>query len=207
MNTGLLHYYHRLPPIVRGLRIGLLGGSFDPPHMGHVHLSHWAFRTLNLDRIVWLISPRNPLKFFSPAPLTSRLHQALKLVHHPHIWVSDMESKIGSTHTATTIQFLTTKFPQAKFCWLMGSDNWVELHRWHQWKTITRLVPMAVFPRNHDRASAINCQAARLLKYDRLKATNSRQLMEFTPPIWTLLNFPLCDYSSTAIRNRGEWGR
>lgn len=207
MKLGLVHHHLGLPPIVPGLRIGLLGGSFDPPHMGHVHLSHWAFRILKLDRIVWLISPQNPLKSSSPASLPRRLHQALELAKHPHIWVSDIERQIGSIYTVATIQFLTTKFPQAKFCWLMGSDNWVELHRWHQWKTIARLVPIAVFPRNHDRASAINCHSARLLHRARLKAANSCQLMEYTPPIWTLLNFPLCDYSSTTIRNRGEWRR
>lgn len=193
------------PPITPGLRIGLLGGSFDPPHTGHLHLTAAAFRLLALDRIVWLIAPRNPLKKHPPASVERRILRAQECVAHPRVWISDLETRIGSIYTATTVEFLGVRFPQAQFVWLMGADNLAELDRWYHWQSIVCNVPIAVVPRNQHRASAMRCRAARSLNHFRLKAAQARELSKFNPPVWTFLESPLCNISSTAIRSQGQW--
>lgn len=193
------------PTITPGLRIGLLGGSFDPPHAGHLHLTASAFRLLALDRVIWLIAPQNPLKKRTPASVERRTLRAREFVAHPRVWISNLETRIGSTHTATTIKFLGGRFPQAQFVWLMGADNLEELDRWHRWQSIICDVPIAVFPRNQHRASTMSCRIARLLNRSRLKAAQARELPEFNPPVWTFLEWPLCNISSTTIRSQGQW--
>ena len=119
-----------------GARIGLLGGSFDPPHAGHLHLSHEALKRFGLDAVVWLVSPGNPLKRHAPAPLAERLKAARDMVDHPRIHVSDIEARMGTRYTAETLAGVRARWPGARFCWLMGADNLAQFHRWDNWRGI-----------------------------------------------------------------------
>ena len=193
-----------LPPLVPGLRIGLLGGSFDPPHEGHVQVTEWAFRRLALNQVWWLVAARNPLKDRLPAGVRRRIQAARECVTDPRITVTDLEIRIGSVHTAVTLEFLKKKYPLVRFVWLMGSDNLEGFRNWHRWRDIVQSMPVAVFPRPGHRVSAI-CHTEEIWGRHRVSPERSHELAGISPPAWTLLSMPLCGRSSTAIRFRGGW--
>ncbi|MEO0719162.1 MAG: nicotinate-nucleotide adenylyltransferase, partial [Pseudomonadota bacterium] len=120
------------PPAAPGLRIGLLGGSFDPPHGGHVHITHTALRTLQLDRVWWLVTPGNPLKPHGPADLKRRMAACHEMIQHPRVVITDIESRLGSRFTADTLGALKNLYPHVRFVWLMGADNLVGFHHWER---------------------------------------------------------------------------
>jgi nicotinate-nucleotide adenylyltransferase len=129
------------------LRIGLLGGSFDPAHEGHLYVSEIARKLLKLDYVWWLVSPGNPLKP-EPETLAVRLARARATArHHPFIRVTDIEQRLGTRYTIDTVRALRRRFPQARFVWLMGSDNLQQFARWRRWQEIARLIPIAVVRR------------------------------------------------------------
>jgi nicotinate-nucleotide adenylyltransferase len=133
-------------PVARGLRIGLLGGSFNPAHDGHLYVSEVALRQLGLDYVWWLVSPQNPLKPVSDmAPLADRLAAARALAgRRPRLIVTDLERTFGTRYTIDTLKALNRRFPEVRFVWLMGSDNLEQFHRWQRWAEIAALVPIAV---------------------------------------------------------------
>lgn len=188
--------------IWRGLNIGLLGGSFNPAHDGHKHLSELALKRLNLDCVWWLVSPQNPLK--SPddmAPLADRLHSAKKIIAgHPRLLATDIEQETGSTYTAHTLAALHTRFPGARFVWLMGSDNLHQIHLWQDWITIFETTPVAVFARPPAGSALVPCPAATAYAKNRVTGPKIRQLARLTPPAWGLLHTPLNPLSATEIR-------
>ena len=127
-----------------GQTIGLLGGSFDPPHLGHVHITCEALKQFNLDAVWWLVSPGNPLKKCAPAPLADRVRSARALVSHPNVFVTDIEARLVTRYTAQTLVALKSKYPKIRFVWLMGADNLAQLHCWQTWRTIMETVPIGV---------------------------------------------------------------
>ena len=133
-------------PVARGLRIGLLGGSFNPPHDGHLYVAETAIKRLGLDYVWFLVAPQNPLKpVAGMLPLKRRLELARALVgHRPRVVVTDLEPNIASRYTIDTIRALTARFTEARFVWLMGSDNLEQFHRWRRWQEIAARVPIAV---------------------------------------------------------------
>jgi nicotinate-nucleotide adenylyltransferase len=133
-------------PIAPGLRIGLLGGSFNPAHEGHLYVGEVALRRLGLDYVWWLVAPQNPLKPVADmAPLKKRLAAARALAgRDPHLIVTDIERNLGTCYTIDTLRALTRRFPGVRFVWLMGSDNLEQFHRWRRWEEIAALVPIAV---------------------------------------------------------------
>ena len=185
--------------------IGLLGGSFDPPHAGHVHISLCALRRFGLDRVWWLVSPGNPLKSRGPAPLAQRMAASRALVRDPRITVTDVETRLGTRITADTLAALRVRYPGVRFVWLMGADNLATLHHWHRWRAIMQAVPVGVLARPGDRISARMSPAARIYKSHRLDGRKSQLLAQATAPAWCFINVPLRAHSSTAIRRRGEW--
>lgn len=127
----------------KGLRIGLLGGSFNPPHIGHLHISQAAMRALKLDCVWWLVTPQNPLKSQSPAKLEDRLQQCRDLVGDaPKILVSAIEKDLGTNITHDTIKALKTRYPAQSFVWISGMDNALSLHQWNRWKELLAMIPM-----------------------------------------------------------------
>ena len=193
------------PPARAGQRIGLLGGSFDPPHAGHVHITRQALRGFGLDRVWWLVSPGNPLKRNGPAPLADRVAAARAIMDHPRVTVTDIEARLGTRVTADTLEALLSHYKGVKFCWLMGADNLASIHHWERWHAIFAQVPVGVIARPGDGPSARLARAARVYRGARLKAQQSQLLGGSPPPAWCYLRGPMVDLSSSQIRARGAW--
>lgn len=196
-----------LPPSRPGQVIGLLGGSFDPPHSGHLHISREALRRFGLDRLWWLVSPGNPLKSRGPAPLAERMAAARALIRHPRVVVTDIEARLGTRATADTLAALRRRYPGVRFVWLMGADNLAQLHLWRDWRHIMETVPVGVLARPGERISARMSPAARAYRADRISAQASHLLARAAPPAWCFVNVAMRPDSSTAIRARTGWGR
>lgn len=187
--------------------VGLLGGSFDPPHAGHVQASLEAMQRLGLDWVWWLVSPGNPLKREGPAPLARRVAAARKLVRHPRIRVTDVEARLGTRYTAETLGRLVPRHPHVRFVWLMGSDNLAQFHRWRDWRRIMATVPVAVLARPGAGVEARFAPAARRFRLSQLNEAQARALCRKGPPAWVVLNMPLNPLSSSALRAKGAWRR
>ena len=189
-----------------GQVVGLLGGSFDPAHDGHVHITRAALERFGLDRVWWLVSPANPLKTRGPAPLQERLIAARRVMQHPNVTVTDIEARLGVRYTAQTIAALQSSYPGVRFVWLMGADNLAQFHRWQDWREIMERVPVGVLARPGDRISARVSKAARLYREHRLIGRASQLLGHSEAPMWSFVNLPMSPSSSTAIRAAGDWG-
>lgn len=194
-------------PLARpGQTVGLLGGSFDPAHAGHVNITLGALRRFGLDAVWWLVSPGNPLKSRSPAAMPARIAAAQAVMRHPRVTVTDIEAALGTRYTAETLAKLTGLYPQVRFVWLMGADNLAQLHKWQDWRAIMDGVPVGVLARPGDRMPARMSKAARVYGRHKLPAAASQLLPYAQAPAWCFVNLPLSAASSTAIRERGEWG-
>ena len=187
-------------PTAPGLSIGLLGGSFDPPHAGHAHITREALRRFGLDRVWWLVSPGNPLKAHGPAPLAERMAAARMVMDHPRVTISDAEAQLGTRYTAQTLRALRARYPGVRFVWLMGADNLAQFHRWKDWRAIMETVPIGVMARPGDRISARMSVAARAYPQARLPARASHLLGRAEAPAWCFVNIPMLPISSTALR-------
>ncbi len=197
-----------LPPAGPGQRIGLLGGSFDPPHEGHLHISKQALVRFGLDRVWWLVSPGNPLKPDSPAAFERRMAACRALVAgNRRIVVSDLERRLGTRHTVRTLERLIRLYPGVRFVWLMGADNLEGFHRWRGWQRIMGMVPVGVLGRPGHVVRAGLSPAARAFGDARLPARRAHCLPLAAPPAWCLLPGPTVDLSSTGLRERGVWRR
>jgi nicotinate-nucleotide adenylyltransferase len=183
------------------LRIGLLGGSFNPAHEAHRVISLFALKRLKLDRVWWLVSPGNPLKDLSALPdLAARISAAQKITRDPRIAVTGIEAEFRTRYTVDTIAKLRRRFPRARFVWLMGADNLSQFSRWRDWQTISALLPMAVIDRPSDslRASA-SIAAQRLARY-RLDEAEAQKLADCAAPAWVFLRGLKLPLSSTQLR-------
>lgn len=189
-----------LPVAPPGSRIGILGGSFDPAHAGHVHITEAALNRFDLDRVWWLVSPGNPLKAQGPQPLEQRMAAARGMIRHPRVEVTGIEAQLGSRMTADTIAALQRLYPTVRFVWLMGADNLVQFDRWDRWREIAAHVPIGVIARPGWRMSARFSRAARILWRDRVPDARIRDLADYPPPAWAMINVPLNKLSSTQIR-------
>ncbi len=191
----------KLPPFVRGLRVGLFGGSFNPAHEGHRAASLLALRRLGLDRIWWLVSPGNPLKDTSIlAPLEARIAAARKLARHPKIAVTGIESLIGTRYTFETIAYLKQRCPGIRFVWIMGSDNLATFHHWKRWRDIAALVPIAIIDRPGSTLKPLRSPAGVTLAPYRRDESDSLLLASVKPPALVFLHGPRSPLSSTALR-------
>jgi len=195
----------RTPRAAPGLRVGLLGGSFDPPHEGHLHITRWALRAFGLDRVWWMVSPGNPLKRRGPAEMARRLAACRAVARHPRIVVTDVEARLGVRYTADTVEALTRRYRGVRFVWLMGADNLATLHQWERWNRIMESMPVGVLARPGQQLFAGLAPAARRYARRRLGEPEARALPFRDPPAWILLTGRMSDRSSTEIRARGEW--
>lgn len=183
-------------------RIGLLGGSFNPAHAGHLHISLEAMKRLQLDEIWWLVSPRNPLK--SAAALEDyalRFSHAVALAQHPRIRVLKLEQQYGLRYTVQTLRFLQKTHPRTtRFVWLMGADNLAGFHRWRAWKEIARRVPIAILDRAPFALRALHSPFALRFAARRMPALQAKLLAEKAPPAWSYLTIPRHPLSATYLR-------
>ncbi|MFT5508424.1 MAG: nicotinate-nucleotide adenylyltransferase [Hyphomicrobiaceae bacterium] len=185
-----------------GQRVGLLGGSFNPPHEAHRLITSIALRRLQLDAVWWIVTPGNPLKSHNElAPLAERLDLCRDMVNgDPRIKITAFERDLPSAYTAATLAFLRLRHPGVHFVWLMGADNLATMHLWEQWRSIAGMIPIAVVDRPNWRFSSMASPAARFLRKSYVREDHGSRLPIMAPPAWTFLTGPLSDLSSTAIR-------
>jgi nicotinate-nucleotide adenylyltransferase len=190
------------------LKVGLLGGSFNPAHEGHLHLTRMAIRSLGLDRVWWLVSPQNPLKPTSGmASLASRLASARALVAKAgdrRIAVTDIETRLGTRYTVDTLAALKARHPDIRFVWLMGADNMVQLPRWRHWRKFVGETPIAVYPRPGISLKARLSPAAAILKSVTLDASDAQLLPFIEAPALVFLEGREHPASATAIRTAAK---
>ncbi|MCU0829547.1 MAG: nicotinate-nucleotide adenylyltransferase [Tabrizicola sp.] len=182
---------------------GLLGGSFDPAHEGHVNITREALKRMGLDQVWWLVTPGNPLKARQPAPLVDRMARARAVMRHPRVRITALEERLGTRATADTIDRLRAIYPEVTFVWLMGADNLVQFHRWGRWRDILRSVAVGVLARPGAGVQArlsVAARAFRVHQVDRGETLRGRKA-----PVWAFVNLPMNYVSSTEIRARGGW--
>jgi nicotinate-nucleotide adenylyltransferase len=190
-----------LPPHAPGLKIGLLGGSFNPPHAAHRAVSLFALKRLGLDRVWWLVTPGNPLKSENGLPtLEARVAAARKMADHPRIDVTDFEQTIGTRYTVDMLLWLTRHCGGVRFVWIMGADNLKQFHRWRNWPGIAALVPIAIVDRVGASLGATAAPAAQALARHRLPESAARRVPMAAPPAWIFLHGLKSPLSSTGIR-------
>ncbi len=191
----------RLPPHAPGMRIGLFGGSFNPPHEGHALVARLALSRLGLDRLWWLVTPGNPLKDTRGLPgLDARMRAARKIARNPRIVVTGLEAGIGARYTADTIRFLRSRCPGVHFVWIMGADNLLQFHRWRDWEEIMRAMPVVIIDRPGATVKAASAKAAQRFPQARLAEREARRLPTAKPPAYVYLHGPRSASSSTALR-------
>lgn len=192
-----------LPRHADGMRIGLLGGSFNPPHEGHRLISLHALRRLQLDRVWWLVTPGNPLKSHSGLPTSAqRADIARQIACDPRIDVTCLEEEIGTRLTAETLCWLNRRCPRVRFVWMMGADNLEGFHHWHRWQDIARIMPIAVFDRPGATLAASRSRAALALAQSRIDERDAVRLADMRAPAWMFFHGKRSPLSSTAIRAR-----
>lgn len=195
----------RLPPHAPGLRVGLFGGSFNPPHDGHRMASITALRRLQLDRVWWLVTPGNPLKNNNTLPpLADRIQQARELADHGRIHITGIEAKMRTRYTADTLRALMRRCPGVRFVWIMGSDNLANFHRWNEWRAIARMMPIAVIDRPGTTHVSVASPAANWMARWRLPENQGAALAVRTPPAWIFLHGRRSDLSSTKLRESAD---
>jgi nicotinate-nucleotide adenylyltransferase len=191
----------RLPPFAAGMRVGLFGGSFDPPHEGHLAVSRVGLSALGLDQVWWLVSPQNPLKPNAPSSdLSRRIAAARATARDPRIRITGIEAALHTTFTAETLGHLLPRLHGVHCLWMMGADNLQNFHRWRGWTTIAASLPIAVFNRPGLALPALSAPAARAVWQSRLRVNDALSLAARPPPAWVFLPSPHIAISSTALR-------
>ena len=200
------HAVHIGAQAYAGQRIGLLGGSFNPAHEGHLYISEEALKRLRLDAVWWLVSPQNPLKpSAGMAAYADRLAAARHVARHPRIRVTDIERRLGTSYTADTLDALVCRYPAARFVWLMGSDNLAQLPEWRRWKSIVDSVAIAVFARKPYDFGALAGLAASRYASARLSDGGATTLIDRQPPVWLFLPLRRHPAAATDLRAAGAW--
>jgi nicotinate-nucleotide adenylyltransferase len=196
-----------IPLYTQGMRIGLLGGSFNPPHVAHRAISLFAIKRLKLDRVWWLVTPGNPLKGVGALrDLGERADAARTMANDPRIDVSCLEAVIGTRYTVDTITYLRRRTPGARLVWIMGADNLAQFHRWQNWRRIVAQVPIAVIDRPPQSFRALAAPAAQALARSRLPENQAGRLADQPAPAWVFLTGMKLNLSSTGLRNPdGSW--
>lgn len=191
-----------------GMRVGLYGGSFNPVHEGHLHVARTAMTRLGLDRVIWLVSPQNPLKSSrETAPLKQRLAEVAAAIGSHGMIASDIETRLGSQYTIDTLRLLKARHPGVHFVWIMGADSLKDVHRWRGWTQLMREVPVAVVSRPWASLKARLSPAAKRFAHYRRPAREAPLLPLMKAPAWVYLRGPFNFASSTAMRERMRGGR
>jgi nicotinate-nucleotide adenylyltransferase len=196
-----------IPLHCNGMRVGLLGGSFNPPHLAHRAVSLFAIKRLRLDRVWWLVTPGNPLKDEKALhDLDERAEAARRVANDPRIDVSCLESVIGTRYTVDTVRYLRRRASTLRFVWIMGADNLAQFHRWQNWRDIAFEVPIAVIDRPPQSLRALASPASQALARYRLPESEAGRLADRRAPAWVFLTGMKLPMSSTGLRNLdGTW--
>lgn len=190
-----------------GMKVGLYGGSFNPVHDGHAHVAETALKRLGLDRVIWLVSPQNPLKGREEtAHLEERLAGVRDVARGPSMIVSDAETRLGTQYTLDVIRVLKARFPGVHFVWIMGADSLLSFHRWRGWTQIMQACPVVVISRPWAAMKSRFSPAARRFAHARLPASAAKTLATRDVPAWVYLPGRLNFASSTALRKRMRAG-
>ena len=206
-SVAALSVAQSIPLYTNGMRIGLLGGSFNPPHLAHRAISLFAIKRLKLDRVWWLVTPGNPLKENGGLhDLDARAEAARKMADDPRIDISCLESVIGTRYTVDTISYLRRRASGLRFVWIMGADNLAQFHRWQNWRRIASEMPIAVIDRPPQSFRALAAPAAQALARYRLPENQAVRLADQRAPAWVFLTGMKLNLSSTGLRNPdGSW--
>ncbi|MEM1364508.1 MAG: nicotinate-nucleotide adenylyltransferase [Pseudomonadota bacterium] len=202
---GLARADLHMPHVEPGMRVGLFGGSFNPPHGGHLLVAETALMRLGLDQLWWIVTPGNPLKDTSSlAPLADRMAASRGVIDDRRIKVTAFEATYPSRFTADMIATVQTRNPMVNFVWIMGADNLAQFHRWQHWQAIAASVPIAVIDRPGSTLSFLSAPAAQFLRRHRLDESDAQRLARMDPPAWTFLHGPRSSQSSTALRAKKQ---
>lgn len=195
-------HYLRMPYVERGMQVGLFGGSFNPPHAGHLLVAELAMRRLNLDQLWWIVTPGNPLKSTRElAPLSERIAWSEKITEDPRIKVTAFEAAHRVRYTADTLALVKQRNPGVDFVWIMGADSLRDFHKWQRWREIAMTFPIAVIDRPGSTLSFLSSVLAKSFDYARIDEADAPSLAHHRAPAWTFIHGPRSLLSSTAIRN------
>ncbi|WP_156851603.1 nicotinate-nucleotide adenylyltransferase [Bartonella refiksaydamii] len=190
-----------MPHVERSNVVGLFGGSFNPPHAGHLLVAEIAIRRLCLDQLWWMVTPRNPLKDCTGLPsLEERMRLSVELIDHPKIRVTGFEQAIGSKASVDTVSHILARCRGVRFVWVMGADSFASIHRWCRWHDVVSMLPIAIIDRPFVHMSALTSPMAHVYRSFRLDERESIRLPFMKPPAWTYLHGPLSFQSSTSLR-------
>ncbi len=192
-------------PRWKGLRVGLLGGTFNPPHQGHVHISLAALKGLKLDAVWWLVTPQNPLKSEAALSLVERVTLAHQLVDHPKILVSDIEKHLATSMSYYSVNQLRQRYPETDFVWITGMDNALSLHRWNRWKDLLGQICMVHLTRPPAKSLIQNCPLRMLgFQKHRFISRADRYPLDSGMTYW-MMQKKMINVSSTEIREKGDY--
>lgn len=193
--------YLRMPHLEKGMTVGIFGGSFNPPHEGHLLVSEIALRRLNLDQLWWMVTPGNPLKDSRElAPLAERIRSSEILARNPRIKITALEAAFDVRFTADTLALIRKANPGVNFVWVMGADNLATFHHWQRWREISQSFPIAVIDRPGSTLSSISSKMAQRFAQYRIDERYAPLLARLRPPVWTFIFGPRSPLSSSAIR-------
>ena len=182
--------------------IGLLGGSFDPPHRGHIYISLESKKILSFDEIWWLVTPQNPLKISKPATYSERINNCKKITKVHPIKIKEIEKKINSKYTYQTLKYLQNHYSNIKFYWLMGSDNLINFHKWQKWRNIFNKISIVIFKRHNYNNMALKSIASKTFLHSQIKSPKIKRIYFNTLPSWAWINNKEINISSTEIKQQ-----
>lgn len=203
--SGVSPKYLRMPYVEKGMTIGLFGGSFNPPHEGHLLVSEIALRRLGLGQLWWMVTPGNPLKDVTDLPpLETRIKWSEEINNDGRVKITAFEAAYQVRYTAETLAIIRHRNPGVNFIWIMGADNLANFHKWQDWQTIAQTFPIAVIDRPGSTLSYLSSMMAKTFDYARIDETDGHVLGQLKPPAWTFIHGPRSPHSSTAIRDRAR---
>lgn len=201
MEEAVAPHYLRMPHVEKRMQVGLFGGSFNPPHDGHVLVAETAMRVLELDQLWWIVTPGNPLKAGREiAPLAERIALSEEIVRDPRIKVTAFEAAFSVRYTADTLALVQARNPGVDFVWVMGADNLAGFHLWERWRDIAATMPIAVIDRPGSTLALGSSVMARSFEAARIPERDAANLARRAPPAWTFIHGPRSSLSSTALR-------
>ena len=201
-HAGVSRKHLRMPHVEPGMRVGLFGGSFNPPHDGHLLVTELALRRIGLDQLWWMVTPGNPLKQNAELPaLADRIAWSEAINEDPRVKVTAFEARYNVRYTAQTLTIVAERHRAVRFVWIMGADNLATFHRWQDWRRIAMTFPIAVIDRPGSTLSFLSSVMAKTFADSRLDENDAALLAHMRPPAWTFIHGPRSPLSSTAIRD------